>query len=300
METAPQHTRRGFLRTTGLAVAALSGARAAARDEASPAKIAKRFHFIQMADPQLFWGKDPVGTWRKAIAHANRLKPAFVVVCGDLLNRNGNAAKVDLAKDEKRARAYLEAAATLDKRIPLHNVAGNHDVCNRPTPATLAWYRARFGKLWYSFSHAKCLFVVLESDMLKYPQGVADESAKQMAWLKKTLAESDTRGYRHKLVFMHHPMCLKSVDEKDGYFTMPRAIRATLLKLFHQHGVGGVFCGHYHGNAIVKDKTLELVTTSAVCKPLRKDPPGFRIVKVHPDRIEHTYHGYADMPKTVS
>ena len=33
--------------------------------------------------------------------------------------------------------------------------------------------------------------------------------------------------------------------------------------------------------------------------PLGKDPAGFRIVKVHPDRIAHTYYSYENMPANV-
>jgi hypothetical protein len=45
------------------------------------------FFFIHMADPQLIWG--PEKWWHKSIELANRLKPAFVVVGGDLINDNG-------------------------------------------------------------------------------------------------------------------------------------------------------------------------------------------------------------------
>jgi 3',5'-cyclic AMP phosphodiesterase CpdA len=252
-----------------------------------------------MADPQLFWGDDALAKWRLAIGHANRLRPAFVVVGGDLLNRNGDAAKVDLARDEERARAYLEAAARLDKAIPLRNVAGNHDVCNRPTPESYAWYEARFGKPWYSFEHGGCLFVVLESDVLKYPDGIPGAAERQLAWLEETLRRARAGEHRHRIVFMHHPVCLKSVDEKDGYFNLRRPLRNRLLALFKETGVGAVFSGHYHGNALVEHEGIQLVTTSAVAKALRGDPPGFRIVKVTPEAIEHAYHGFDNMPERL-
>ena len=95
---------------------------------------------------------------------------------------------------------------------------------------------------------------------------------------------------------MHHPMCLKSIDDPDQYFTIPRQKRAQLLELFHKHRVTAVFSGHYHRNAYVKHGNLELVTTSSTGKPLGRDPVGFRIVKVSPDRIQHAYYGYDSMP----
>jgi len=289
--------RRGFLAAVGAgaAAAALTGD-ARARDQASDTAD-EPFFFIQMADPQLFWGSQK--SWATAVTHANRLKPAFVAVCGDLLNRNGNPANVDLAKDERRAKAYLEEAAKLEKGIGLYNVAGNHDVCNTPTPESIEWYRKRFGKLWYSFTHGNCLFLVLESDVMKYPKGAPDTAGRQMKWLRETLAAARGKSYRHKIVFMHHPMCLKAVDEKSAYFNMPLELRKELLEMFAAHGVRAVFSGHYHRNAYVKAGSIELVTSASTGKALGKDPLGFRIVKVHRDRIEHTYHGYDDLPARV-
>ena len=247
-----------------------------------------RFFFIVAADPQLFWG--PVELWEEAIEHANRLKPALVVVCGDLIQEPGN---------EEQARAYLEVAGRLDPSIPLYNVAGNHDVGNRPTPESLAWYEKRFGKPWYSFTHGGCLFIVLESDVLNQPQDAPEMAEQQMAWLRQTLADAGKQELAHIFVCKHYPLCLQKVDEKDQYFNVPQARRKELLNLFHKHRVTAVFSGHYHRNAYVKDGDLELITTSSSGKPLGKDPTGFRIVKVFGDRIEHRYYGYDQMPEKV-
>ncbi|NQT89574.1 metallophosphoesterase [bacterium] len=290
--------RRRFIQAAGAGLGALAVGSRLAGAQATADR--ESFFFIQMADPQLFWGKNALKDWAGAIDHANRLKPAFVVVCGDLLNRDGDPAKVDLARDEERAKAYLAEAKRLSEDIPLYNVAGNHDVCNEPTPASLAWYEARFGKPWYTFTHGACLFLVLQSDSLKNPKGVPAVAEWQMAWLRETLARADTKALPQRIVCMHHPMCLKSADEKDQYFNMPGAVRAELLALFHAHGVRAVFSGHYHGNAHVDDKEIQLVTSSAVSKSLRKDPPGFRIVKVAPGGVEHTYYAYKDLPEKVA
>lgn len=46
-------------------------------------------------------------------------------------------------------------------------------------------------------------------------------------------------------------------------------------------------------------KQMELVTTSALGKPLGKAPSGMRIVKVYKERIEHEYYGLDEIPDTV-
>ena len=300
-------TRRDALTAAG-AIAGLAGmsfltsatARAAAA-AAAPAgsNRGESFFFLQMADSQLFWGDDALDRWKQAIASANRLKPAFVIVCGDLLNRNGSPKPAHAEEDQRRAKAYLDAVAKLDKKIPLYNVAGNHDVGNNPTPETLAWYEARFGTCWYTFRHGNTRAIVLESDVLKYPKGAPAAARRQMAWLAEVLKAADTEDLQHRLVFMHHPMCKQSIDEGDNYFTMPKELRAKLLALFHAHKVQAVFSGHFHGNLLVKDAEIELVTTSAVAKSLRKDPPGFRIVRVTPERVEHEYYAHEAVPAAI-
>jgi 3',5'-cyclic AMP phosphodiesterase CpdA len=290
-----QLTRRGFIRTAGLGVAVMAGG--ALAEKTPETKPADPYFFIQMADPQLYWGS--VKSWKQAISCANSLKPAFVAVTGDLLNCDGNPAKRDYKKDEQRAKDYLDAAAGLDKSIPMYNLAGNHDVCNTPTPETLAWYTKRFGKLWYTFGHGGDFFMAIESDLIKNPTGAPKAAKAQTDWIKKTLLSAAVKKARHRIVFMHHPMCLKKPDEPGKYFNLPLKPRTELLELFAGAGVRAVFSGHYHGNLHVKSGDIELVTTSSTGKALRKDPLGFRIVKVYPDRIEHKYYGYEDLPKKV-
>jgi 3',5'-cyclic AMP phosphodiesterase CpdA len=245
-----------------------------------------RFFFVVAADPQLFWG--PKELWEKTIEHVRRLEPALLVVCGDLVQEPGN---------DEQAKAYLEVGGKLEQSIPLHNVAGNHDVHKQPTPESLAWYEKHFGKPWYSFTHAGCLFILLESNLLNQPPGAAELADRQMEWLRKTLQAESQKPFDHIFVFKHYPLCLERVDEPDGYFNVPGPRRKELLGLFHEHGVTAVFSGHYHRNAHVKDGKLELITTSSCGKPLGKDPVGLRIVKVFADRIEHRYYGDEEMPE---
>jgi 3',5'-cyclic AMP phosphodiesterase CpdA len=174
---------------------------------------------------------------------------------------------------------------------------GNHDVCNEPTPETLTWYKKTFGEPWYSFTVNHALFIVLESDTLKNPKYVAKEKKEQLEWLKKTLSDADKSKTppKLKIVFMHHPLYQKTVDEKDTYWNMPVDIRNELLKLFTDHKVNAVFSGHRHRNEYQKNGDIELITTTS-CTHKRK-PVGFRIVKVHADKIEQKFYSYDDMPE---
>ena len=61
-----------------------------------------------------------------------------------------------------------------------------------------------------------------------------------------------------------------------------------------------MLAGHYHRNALARDGALEMITTSAVGRPLGDAPSGLRIVKVWPDRIEHAYYGLDEVPERIS
>jgi 3',5'-cyclic AMP phosphodiesterase CpdA len=65
-----------------------------------------------------------------------------VGITGDLINQSTYAAQ---------AAEYRRIAAKIDTRIPIYAMPGNHDVENEPTPASLATYRERIGRDYYSF-----------------------------------------------------------------------------------------------------------------------------------------------------
>src|SRR5882762_2405394 len=109
-----------------------------------PARLAaaEPFFFIQLSDPQFGMFTDNAGfaqetaNFEFAVAAVNRLRPAFVVITGDLVNRAGDAPQIA---------EYRRIVANIDPAIPVHPVAGNHDIGNIPTPATIAAYTSVFG-----------------------------------------------------------------------------------------------------------------------------------------------------------
>jgi 3',5'-cyclic AMP phosphodiesterase CpdA len=290
--------RRDFLRTAGgIATASVLGAAGGCSRLLRGISGGRGpFFFIQMSDPQfgMFSGnKDfekETDLFEKAIAHANRLRPRFVVVTGDLINEPGN---------EEQAGELRRIAGRLKRGIPLHWVAGNHDVESVPTPKSLAWLRKTLGPDWYAFDQGGCRFIVLNSCLIQQPANAPYEAERQMEWLRRDLEATRGRDCRHIIVFMHHPVCLTSRGEEDGYFALPRKARIPFLDLLHKYEVSAVFSGHCHRNAYCTDGDLELVATGPVGKPLGDDPSGFRIVEVYADRLKHKYCGFDDVPERV-
>ena len=178
---------------------------------------AEPLFFVQLSDPQFgMYAKNvefsqETANFEFAMANLNRLKPAFVVVCGDLVNKAGDAAQID---------EYQRIAAKLDRSIPLYSVAGNHDVGNEPTPASLARYRERFGSDYYTFRSGDFLGIVLNSSLIQHQETAAEDSEKQESWLKFELEKARKGGVRRMAVFQHIPFFLEKAGEADQYFNM--------------------------------------------------------------------------------
>ncbi len=252
--------------------------------------------FIQMSDPQFgMYTKNQgfeheTANFEFAVATANRLKPAFVVITGDLINQGSNAAQ---------AAEYKRIAAKLDPAIRLFSMPGNHDVENEPTQETLARYRERMGPDYYTFRIGAIAGFVLDSSLLKAPQNVQEDAAKMETWLRTELEKAKRDGVRHLIVFQHIPFFVNDPDEEDSYDNIPRATRRKYLNLLHEYHVHLVFAGHYHHNAQGTDGSLEMVTTGPVGMPLRGAKSGIRIVRVAGDTITHQYFDFGDLPDTL-
>jgi serine/threonine-protein phosphatase CPPED1 len=258
------------------------------------------FFFIQLADTQFgmfnadqSWEQE-TDLFTRAVMHINRLKPRFAIVCGDLVNQPPPGPAF-----VPQVREFQRIARQVDPAIPLVCVCGNHDVGNRPTPASLAAYRKEFGDDRFSFWAGGVCCIVLNSSLYSDPSAAPEEQERQHAWLRDELAAARRAGPKHLLVFQHHPWFLAKPDDPDQYFTIPRVRRGPALELLREAGVRAVFAGHYHRNAHGADGPMEMVTTGPVGKPLGKDPSGLRIVKVYADRLEHAYHGLDSVPQTV-
>lgn len=259
------------------------------------------FFFMQMADTQygMFTGDKGFEKERelvtKAVAHINRLKPRFVIVCGDLTNATPKHDRY-----ASQVQQFKRDFSQVSPDIPLVCVCGNHDIGNRPNPSSIASYSEHFGDDYFGFWVGGVRSLVLNSSVIKDPTESKDVLERQDKWLRRMLVEARQAEAVHVLVFQHHPWFLKTPDEKDQYFNLPIDYRTKTLALMREAGVRAIFAGHYHRNAYGKDGDMEMITTGPVGRPLGKDPSGFRIVRVFEDRIDHSYYPIDAVPNVVS
>jgi predicted phosphodiesterase len=257
---------------------------------------ASDFFFVQMSDPQFGMNtadgefSQETANFEFAIANVNRLHPAFVVVCGDLVNKPGDSAQIA---------EYLRVAAKLNPAIKLYSVAGNHDVRNEPTSESLAAYRRKFGPDYYVFRYQDFAGFVIDSNLIQHPDNAPDEAARQEQWLASELEKVKREGARRIAVFQHIPWFLEDPDEADQYFNLPRQARQKYLPLFRRYGVSYAFAGHYHRNAYAETSSFHVMTTGPVGKPLGPDPSGFRVVVARESTMESQYYGLGNIPNQV-
>ena len=251
------------------------------------------FFFIQLADTQFgMFSSDrefaqETANYEFVAANINRLRPRFVVICGDLINKVG---------DPAQTAEYLRITARIDPSIPVYAVPGNHDVGNEPTPETLAYYRQHFGRDYYSFIQGSLHGIVLNSGLISAPGKVPAEAEEQETWLKAELTRARAAGTRHIVVFQHHSWFLEKADEPTQYFNIPLEQRRRYLDLLKNAAVRYAFAGHYHRNAHGRDGDFEMITSGPVGQPLGTDPSGMRIVTVRDTGLEHRYYTLGSIP----
>jgi 3',5'-cyclic AMP phosphodiesterase CpdA len=268
----------------------------AALISAFPAQDAN-FFFIQLSDPQFGMYEADRGfaqetaNYEFAVATVNRLKPAFVIVTGDLVNKPG---------DPDQVSEYLRISKKLLPPIPIYHLPGNHDVGNEPSPESLAAYRRSFGRDYYSFRSGPLYAIVLDSALIKAPQNAPRDAAEQDSWLRSELEKAAGSGEHLIVVFQHHPYFVDSPDEKDAYHNIPGEKRRAYLDLLRRHGVRWVFAGHYHQNALAKDGDLQMVTTGPVGHPLGQGKSGIRVVAVTGTILKHRFFDFGDLPATLA
>ena len=253
------------------------------------------FFFIQLSDPQFgMYSADKdfaqeTANFEFAVATVNRLKPAFVVITGDLVNRPGDAAQI---AEYERIRAKISAG------IPVYDMPGNHDVENAPTPASVAAYRQR-ARDRYVFGDTRFTGIVLNSSLIHTPDKAPKEASEQIDWLRAELRRARSSGVQRIVVFQHHPWVLRAADEADQYFNIPLVRRAPLLELFREWGVRLLVSGHYHQNAVATLDGIEAVVTGPVGRPLGGARSGMRVFLVTDAAITHKYYELGDLPMAI-
>ncbi len=248
--------------------------------------------FIQITDPQfgMFnnntdFEKETV-LYEKAVAKINILHPDFVVITGDFVNDPNSLSQII---------EFKRITAKINSKIPVYYTPGNHDIGQNPDKTSIKKYKKNYGSDTFSFYHKGSSLIGYNSGYIEAK--LAEPEQKQYNWLVKKIKKSANA--QHIILFSHYPFFNKTVDEPTAYSNIDLENRKKYLDLFNANKVTAVFTGHYHNNSLTNYGDIQLVTTSALGKPLGKAPSGLRIIKVFTDRIEHEYFGLDLIPDSV-
>jgi len=273
---------------TALVVILITGTTLFAQDKGSY----QPWFFIQLTDPQFGMFEKNQGfeeetiLYKKAVAAINQLKPDFVVITGDFVHNRNSKTEIN---------EFKRITAKINSEIPVYYTPGNHDLGQIPDKQSLKEYHKNYGRDRFAFQHKGSAFIGFNSSLIK---GRLEKSEqKQYKWLAAKLKKS--RNADHIILFCHYPFFDKTVDEPETYGNIGPEYRKKYLSLFEANGVDALFFGHRHRNNLAVYGKMQLVTTSALGKPLGKNPSGMRIVKIYEDRIEHEYYGLDDLPDSV-
>ncbi len=255
------------------------------------------FHFVILTDTQMgMYANDrdfvrETANYEFAAAGVNRLKPAFVIVLGDLVNKAGDAEQIA---------EFQRITKKIDPAIPVYLLPGNHDVGHEPTPESVEAYRKVFGRDYYSFRAGPLYGIVLNSTVIHTPRKAESVYREQLDWLKAELEEAKESGAKHVIVFQHHPYFIAEAQEPDQYMNISTERRKPVLELLHQYNVRYVFAGHVHKSSTGKSGDLEMTVTGPVSMPFGDEGSGIRLVEVTSDGVKHRYYEFGRMPDRLA
>jgi len=223
-------------------------------------------------------------------------KPAFVIVCGDMVD-----AKPNKLPELKRAQDADFKRAFEDIQVPLVCVCGNHEIGDQPKAEYVIDYRKNYGDDYFAFWKGGVHFIVINSQFYMDGSQVQEMVREQDEWLEKELAKPAV----HKVVFQHIPWFQHHPNHVSTH-SIPLETRKRMLDKLTQAGVKKVFCGHthFHGQAWYGD--MEMVITGALGDGTWKHKHAignnqranhdFRIVTIeNKDEITHKIHSVGNI-----
>jgi len=236
---------------------------------------------------------------RQAVELINSLnpRPLWCIMCGDIADmelsfyeNTKGFTRNDCFRIQKQQYAdFQKVYAQLHPDICMVCVCGNHDIGNRPTPASMDIWKNAFGDdtvaFWVNGTYNICLNTTLIKD--HSAPGSQELYDSQLEWLKDRLAYAKTNHAGNIFVFGHHPWFIYSEDEidedmtgispepkhwgfqrngvPDYYFHIPLEYRRIYMELFREYGVSASFSGHFHQNMVSKSSFgMDMIITSSL------------------------------------
>ena len=158
----------------------------------------RSFFFVQLSDPRLGLCSEDGGferekqQFKQFIDAINRLKPAFVVISGNLVNDRGNAAQLA---------GFRELCRRIDSKIPIYLLPGACDVGDEASPEAVQDFIGRYGSDRFVFRKEGCCVIGLNTPVVK--AGNSGQRRRNTIGSKSRLRHAGK--YRRRILIGHHP-----------------------------------------------------------------------------------------------
>lgn len=201
-----------------------------------------------------------------ALKRIDDLDPEFLVHLGDLVQEFPGRDRFDAAVDA--AIDQLDCVSS-----PVHHVAGNHDVGDKPDPLmptdlatseSVSAYHERLGRSWYSWTACGRRFITLNSQIMNSSIEAAEA---QRDWFETELNTAD----EPIVLFVHLPPLLGTEIERGPghYDVIDEPARKWLRECIRSTSVTDVFAGHTHFEfrTQIGDATLHVLPSVSFSRP---------------------------------
>jgi hypothetical protein len=232
-------------------------------------------------------------------AFTDSIEPNFIVSCGDNFQISGVASVQDPLWLSSFENIYRHPRLMVD----WYPVFGNHDYKGN-TQAEIDY--SKISRRWHMPAHyysivkkvndsvsMKLVFIdtpplvdEYHKNVSGYPDIAAQDTAKQLKWLKDELSTNE----QWKFVFGHHPVFSASHNHGNT-----KELIAKLKPILEKYNVQFYICGHDHDfqHARVKTGTVDYIVTGTGGEPrpafrndstiFSKSAPGFSLINVRGD-----------------
>jgi hypothetical protein len=215
---------------------------------------ATRFTFVVAGDDRpATETATPTATIGQIFAETAKLKPAFMVLLGDIVYGKDDQDQPLVAQEYQQFLALAAGAG-----VPVFNAPGNHEMDDKhdhPSATMESWYRQSTGSLPYgAFSYGNSRFIALDTDDLpgagcgvKGKAGssgkkkfAGDLSSTQLGLLQAELAND--AAFANVFILMHRPIYAQKASSQ-----LAKSCRDQLEKLFAgTKNVRYVLASHEH------------------------------------------------------
>lgn len=242
----------------------------------------RAFTFVQLCDPQLGMTRYSEDSLRlvAAVEQINKLKPRFVLFCGDLVHH----ASPRSLSDFKAVAEGLE--------VNYYCVPGNHDLDKDSLEGSIHLYDSIIGRRsFYLLKAEGHVFMMCNTMLWRGDYGFLSEE--HDVWFdQKIEMEKD------KPIFIvgHHPLYRDSLNEPLSYKNISPAARERVLGHMEGKNIVAYLHGHLHMHKEEDVIGLWMYGGASSCINFDENPPGFSLWTLTDDGWDVEYVPLDSLP----